>query len=221
MGTGTAAGGGRAALAAAAGLTLAAALPAWAGLRWPALFDGLVLDRAAVASGQLWRLWSSHLLHLDLGHAAINLAALAILAALAARMRLLPRLLGTSLLLMPAIAAGLLALAPGLDWYAGLSGLLHGWAAWLLVRRGGAPALGGLLLLLAKLAWETRMPGSAGGLPAVVAAHRIGALAGALLALPAWLRQGSQPSAGDGTTGPGTGRGTAASTDPRRSRRGR
>lgn len=187
MGTGTAAGRGWTAPAAATGLTLAAALAAWAGLRWPELFDALVLDRAAVASGQLWRLWSGHVVHLDARHAAVNLAALAILAGLAARMRLLPRLLGASLLLMPAIAIGLLTWVPQLDWYAGLSGLLHGWAAWLLVRRGGAPALAGLVLLLAKLAWETRMPGSAGGLPAVVAAHRIGALAGAVLALPAWL----------------------------------
>ena len=93
-------------------------------------FDALVLDRDAVLGGQLWRLWSGHWVHLDARHAAINLAALMVMALIAGRMRLLRPLLVASLLMMPLIAALLLLTAPDLQWYAGLSGLLHGWAAW-------------------------------------------------------------------------------------------
>src|SRR5690606_26595278 len=97
MGAGPAAGRLRAAVAASAGLTLAAALPAWAGLRWPGVFDSLVLDRAALGAGQWWRLWSGHLVHLDARHAAANLAALALLAVAAWRMRCVAPLLGAGI----------------------------------------------------------------------------------------------------------------------------
>lgn len=190
MGAGPAAGRLRAAVAASAGLSLAAALPAWAGLRWPGVFEALVLERTALAAGQWWRLWSGHLAHLDAAHAAVNLAALALLAAAASRMRCLAALLGASVLLMPAISLGVLLADPGLQWYAGLSGLLHAWAAWLLLRRGGAPGAAGLCLLAAKLLWEM-LPGAAAGegFPVVVEAHRVGAVAGLLLAAPATWRQ--------------------------------
>jgi len=172
----------RAAGAAAARLTLAAGVPAWPGIRWPAIFDQLMLDRDAVLAGQVWRLWTGHLMHLDLRHAAVNLAALALLALIAARMRALPLLLGGSLLLMPAISLGLLLCVPDLQWYAGLSGLLHAWTAWLLVRKGGVAAVAGLALLAAKLAWETALSLTSMGIPVVLEAHRIGALAGLVLA---------------------------------------
>ena len=153
------------------------------------VFDALVLDRDAVLGGQLWRLWSGHWVHLDARHAAINLAALVVMALLAARMRLLRPLLVASLLMMPLIAALLLLTAPDLQWYAGLSGLLHGWAAWLLLRRGGGVATSGALLLAGKLVWEQVAPAAdASAFPVIHAAHVIGALVGAALALPGALR---------------------------------
>ncbi len=157
---------------------------ALAGLHWPAVFDALVLERDAVLRGQLWRLWSGHLVHLDLRHATFNLAALALLAAIAARMRQLPALLRTSLLLMPLLSIGLLLAAPALQWYAGLSGLLHGWAAWLLLRHGGRIALAAGIVLAAKLAWEQIAPATGSmAFPVIHAAHLIGALLGAGFAL--------------------------------------
>lgn len=190
MGTGAAAGRVRAAAGAAAGLSAAAALPAWASQRWPAVFDALVLERAAVAGGQWWRLWSGHLAHLDGRHATINLLALALLAVAAARLRSLPALLGMSLLLMPLVSLGLLQAAPELQWYAGLSGLLHAWAAWLLLRYAGPLGAAGLCVLAAKLLWEALSPGDANAaFPVVLEAHRIGALAGLLLATPMVIRR--------------------------------
>lgn len=147
-------------------------------------FDALVLDRGMLAAGQAWRLWTGHLVHVDAAHAALNLAALAILAAFAARMRQLGPLLLASLLLMPGISLGLLLTSPELQWYAGLSGLLHGWAAWLLVRRGDRVALAGLLVLGLKLAWEALPENTVhAGVPVAIRAHQLGAAGGLLLAL--------------------------------------
>lgn len=151
------------------------------------MFDALVLDREAVLGGELWRLWSGHWVHLDLRHAAINLCALALLALIAARMRQLRPLLARSLLMMPLTAVLLLLAAPGLQWYAGLSGLLHGWAAWLLLRHGGRTAAVGAVLLAGKLVWEQLAPTALAAVPVIHAAHLAGAIVGAALALPgAW-----------------------------------
>lgn len=169
-------------------------LPAWASLRWPSVFEFLALDRGAVRAGEAWRLWSGHLAHLDVRHAALNLIALAVLAGIALRIRQLPALLGASLVLMPAISLGLLLAVPGLQWYVGLSGLLHGWAAWLLVRLGGWIAATGFLLFAVKLSWERWAPADeAIAIPVVTEAHLIGALAGLVLA-SAWWRLRKQPS---------------------------
>lgn len=151
-------------------------------------FDALVLDRDAVLGGELWRLWSGHWVHLDARHAAINLAALVLMALIAVRMRQLRQLLVASLLMLPLIAVGLLLAVPDLQWYAGLSGLLHGWAAWLLLRRGGGVATIGALLLAGKLVWEQAAPAAdASAFPVIHAAHLIGALVGAALTLPGAL----------------------------------
>ena len=148
------------------------------------VLDGLVLDRDKLMAGQVWRLWTGHLAHVDATHAAVNLAALTILAAVAARMRQLSPLVLASLVLMPGIGIGLLLTSPDLQWYTGLSGLLHGWAAWLLVRRGGKAALAGLMLLGLKLAWEA-LPetGAHTGVPVAIRAHQLGAAGGFVLAL--------------------------------------
>lgn len=158
------------------------------------MFDALVLDRDAVLGGQLWRLWSGHWVHLDARHAAINLAALVLMALIAARMRQLRPLLVASLPMMPLVAALLLLTAPDLQWYAGLSGLLHGWAAWLLLRRGGGVATIGAVLLAGKLVWEQIAPAAdASAFPVIHTAHLIGALVGAALALPGALRARRPP----------------------------
>lgn len=154
------------------------------------LFVALVLDRDAVLGGQLWRLWSGHWVHLDLRHAAINLCALALLALIAVRLRQLRPLLTASLWMMPLSAVLLLLAVPDLQWYAGLSGLLHGGAAWLLLRQGGRVALAGAALLAGKLIWEQVSPAmDAAAFPVIHAAHLCGALVGAALALPGAVRR--------------------------------
>lgn len=147
----------------------------------------LRFERGAIAAGEAWRLLSGHFVHLGWRHGLADAAGLALLWALFARA--LPArdwgwVLSGSLL---AIDAGLWWLTPGLQWYVGLSGLLHGgWAAGSAAgaaRREPASVLL-LLVLVLKLAWEYRHGTSLvmGELPVVTSAHLYGAV-GALLVL--------------------------------------
>ncbi len=99
------------------------------------LGDALEYRRAFLGS-EPWRLLTGHFVHINWPHAAINAAALLIVARLFAPDLSAPRqaviLLSASLV----IGLGLAALAPGILWYRGLSGALHalffaGAAKWL------------------------------------------------------------------------------------------
>jgi hypothetical protein len=94
---------------------------------------------------------------------------------------------------MLGVGVGLFAFAPGVGWYVGLSGALHGMLAAVVLdacfdraqRRWGLALAGALV---AKLAWEQvagplPFTAAAAGGPVIVAAHLHGALAGALAAV--------------------------------------
>jgi rhomboid family GlyGly-CTERM serine protease len=186
VGTGLVAGWRRPAVAATLILLLAALVSA-AALRWPGLAELAVLDRGAVAGGQWWRLWSGHLLHLDPAHALLNLGALAVILLLAVRQRMLGEVIAAAVLGMPLLSLALLWLDPALDWYAGLSGLLHGLLVIVLARRGGAIAWLLLGLIAFKLVYEWRFGSRWEGWTVITLAHRLGAAAGALWATADWL----------------------------------
>jgi rhomboid family GlyGly-CTERM serine protease len=133
-----------------------------------------------------WRLLTAHLVHLGWSHLLLNLAGLAVIWALVGENFDTRRWLLVFAVAALGVSGGLWLFDPALNWYVGLSGVLHG----LLV----AGALGGIArrpgeslallgLVSAKLAWEQfagPLPGSeasAGG-PVVVDAHLFGALAG-------------------------------------------
>jgi rhomboid family GlyGly-CTERM serine protease len=181
---------GRRPLALAAGLLLLL-LPLWGGDALRVLWR---YERARVAAGEVWRLVSCHLVHLDPGHALLNAAGLCLLWILLADIGTRRFWLQTSFLSMLAIGCGFWWLMPGLAWYVGASGLLHGFMAAGIVellRRRERIALPAAVLLAAKLAWEQGV----GPLPletrgtVIVAAHLFGAAGGLLAAfLPAGRR---------------------------------
>lgn len=181
-------------------------LPAWIDYLMPAamavlavaiMLGGLLpvlslrYDRNGILSGEIWRVVTGHFVHLNWNHLLLNLGGLLLIWLLFGKRLTLSQWLVVVLACTIGISVGLLVLHPGLHWYVGMSGLLHGMFV--------AGAIGGLYsgyraewlllgLLSAKLAWEQyagAMPGTeelAGGY-VIVDAHLYGALTGLAVAL--------------------------------------
>lgn len=155
----------------------------------PQLTELLRYERGAIGQGEWWRLVAGHWVHLGPRHLLPDAAGLVLLWMLYAR-----ELRPWSWLLVlacatAAIDAGLWWLEPGIQWYVGISGLLHGaWAAGAaaVARKGGREGWIMLAALAAKLAYEHYAGASlfTGGFPVVSVAHVYGAL-GALAAVAA------------------------------------
>ncbi len=164
--------------------------------------DALSFDRGGIAGGEAWRAVTGHLVHLGPPHALLNVAGMLLIGLLVGREFSLRQWAIISLAVVASIDLGLWWLNPELDWYVGLSGVLHGWLAAGIVaqivrRRPDAWLL--LPILVAKLGyeqWQGPVPGSAeaAGGPVVVDAHLYGAIGGAIVAY-ALLRIGSRSSA--------------------------
>lgn len=141
-----------------------------------------------LALAEPWRLASGQLVHLGWTHLLMNLGGLVIVWALFGRDLQAWEWAAAILACGAGVSLGLLWLSPGLDWYVGFSGILHGLlAAVVLARISRQPsALTALVLigLAVKLAWEQFAGGEAGtaqliGGTVIVDAHLYGALAGA------------------------------------------
>lgn len=152
----------------------------------------LEYQRQAILEGELWRLISGHLTHLNPAHLVMNLAGLWLIWWLfLTRQPLYP----TCLLEMPALLAGtslaLLLFSPQLDWYRGLSGMLHGLLILALLRQLAQRSMSAALLLVlvcVKLLWEQTggpLPGSESWISGrvIVDSHLYGAICGGLI----WL----------------------------------
>lgn len=151
-----------------------------------AVTELLRYDRAAIVAGQWWRLLTAHIVHLGFRHAALNTAGLALLWALFAREWRPPQWVIIILIVTAAVDAGLWLQDPYVSWYAGASGVLHGFMATgvaAYVRR--RDPLGWLMaaLLAAKLIYEHLegpLPFVGHGVPVVSDAHLFGVLGGLL-----------------------------------------
>lgn len=171
----------------------------------------LVWDRAALdGRHEYWRLLSGTWIHLSWTHLALNLAGLAIVLAMFARIATATSQLVA--LIAIGIVTGLVlwALFPGVAWMAGLSGPLHGLFAWAALRlvasRDPAPGeawwrgptfgwvlLAGLalkLVLEGLIAADPQQAAWLGG-PVLREAHQAGTLAGLVVAAAdyAWRRE--------------------------------
>lgn len=177
---------------------LAVALVASMATGWP---DGLVhlrYDRSGLMDGEVWRVVTAHLVHLNRLHLLLNLLGLLLICEL--QWGALPLRHAVGLLGLSGMAVSVLLwwLHPELVWYAGLSGALHGlWAGCVLFGLRSAPGislssrlpyLAGAFLLAAKLLMEFRYGASehtahliGGGV--VTVSHFYGALAGTVYVL--------------------------------------
>jgi rhomboid family GlyGly-CTERM serine protease len=148
-------------------------------------------QRQGLAQGQLWRLFSGHFIHLGWSHALMNMAALGLLVYLLADGLEAWSLVGLILAASLGVDIGLWFLQPELQWYVGLSGVLHGLFAGLLVLQWYCRAeryLWLMLLLSVKLVWEGTtgplpMTADLAGGPVVTVAHLYGATGGLLGAI--------------------------------------
>lgn len=162
-------------------------------------------EREAIGDGQVWRLLTGQLVHLNAVHLALNLLGLAGVMAVWGRQLARPcALLVTYLGSACAVGLGLWWLEPQLAWYAGASGALHGLfaAGIILATETGrmlraAAALGLLLKLVLEAHVET---GTAGliGAPVIHAAHLYGAFGGVVSALTWRLLCRSSQATGSG-----------------------
>jgi rhomboid family GlyGly-CTERM serine protease len=153
-------------------------------LAWPAATDLLMWKRVEIADGQAWRWISGHFVHLSVRHCLSNVLGLFViceyvwdeLGLVEACLLLLWTAAGTALLLWWC--------APEMQWYAGLSGLLHGmWAGCALAwwcRTGDRVAGVALLLLAIKLVLPMY---AVSAMPVVTVAHGYGALSGLVWAV--------------------------------------
>ncbi len=163
-------------------------------------------DRDAIEAGQVWRLWSCHLVHLNLWHTLMNLTGF-----------ILCSYFFNDLLTRPilwawlAISSTLVGLAfylfdPQLGWYVGLSGILHGLLVLcLIIGWRGHPRLHTLVLVIvvARLVWEQMPDYNVDYLRdyingrVYVNAHLYGSLVGAAIGGVIWLRQSRKRKAAD------------------------
>ena len=159
--------------------------------------EALAYTRDGVAAGELWRLASNHFVHLGWTHMWLNLAGLALVAWLVGGAFDWLRWLVVGGVTIATIDAGFWFLYPDLDWYVGLSGLLHGLLVGglykgILERDKESIVL--LCFVLAKLAWEQLsggpLPGSeaTSGGSVIVNAHLYGTVGGALAGALLWRR---------------------------------
>lgn len=150
--------------------------------------QALRYERAAIAAGEYWRLLTGHVVHGNWQHALLNLAGLWLLASLFRRTYSALQWTAIVAVSLLAIDAGFWWLEPRLEWYVGLSGVLHGILAagavawWRVESRPFALAL--TLIVIGKLIWEQwqgALPLS-GDLPVIVDAHLYGAIGGGVVA---------------------------------------
>ena len=177
-------------LAGCRGLALAAMIALWIGLALagePAR-EALHWSRSGIAAGEHWRWLTAHLVHLDLAHALLNAAGLALVWVLFCDLYSIRRWLLVAACGIVTIDVGLWWLSD-VRWYVGASGVLNTLAAAGIVREiidgdrmawvVGAAGLG-------KLVYENLagpLPFLASDHPVVLEAHLFGALAGMVCGL--------------------------------------
>ncbi len=155
-------------------------------------------DREGILHGEIWRVFTAHIVHLGWQHLLMNLAGLFLIWALFGRMLGNRAWIMVLLLSAIAITLGLMFFNIHIRWYVGLSGVLHGLfltGALLAIYAGYRAEILLLVFIIGKLAWEQHngpLPGSAAmaGGNVLVDAHLYGAIAGVLAAMYFIARKG-------------------------------
>jgi rhomboid family GlyGly-CTERM serine protease len=148
-------------------------------------------DRAAVLAGQWWRLFSAHLVHGGITHWLLNMAGFVLILAVFPECFTTRRMAWLMPLTAISVTAGLFFRHPEIEWYLGLSGMLHAWFAFGTTKTAieGAKlhALASIAVWVKvgyeQLAGPTVAAVTMASGPVIVEAHLYGALAGAAAAV--------------------------------------
>jgi len=158
--------------------------------------DNWRFNRELVEQGQVWLLFSGHIVHLNWSHWALNMAGLAIVAFFFSAHASVKQWLAVLLVSACVINIGLWWWMPDIRSYVGLSGVLHGLFLYGALREIRFYPTSGYVLttvLIAKLIWEYfngALPGSedmTGG-RVLTEAHLLGAIGGTSVWLLEWIR---------------------------------
>jgi rhomboid family GlyGly-CTERM serine protease len=150
----------------------------------------LSYDRASIFNGELWRIFTSHMVHINGSHFTLNIVGLIVVFFLFGHLfRSFYWIMGI-VGCMSAISLCQLLFCKELEWYMGFSGVLHGLFVMGVmgeIRRKRSVCCLGLFLIAVKLAAEQFYGPSSGTMdlikaPIIVNAHFIGAVAGGLFA---------------------------------------
>ena len=149
-------------------------------------------DRTPILAGAIWRLLTGHLVHIGWPHLLLNLAGLVLVWVLCGSALSPSAWWRTTVACAAGIGCGLLAFHPEVEWYEGLSGILHGW---LMAGAVGWVCAGCywdgiaiIIVLCTKIGfeqWHGVLPSSVfltGG-PIILAAHLYGTVSGLVIAV--------------------------------------
>ena len=155
-------------------------------------FSGaLEFDRQQILSGDIWRIWTGHLVHTNNSHFALNIASAIILYFVFFTEIKPGELLLCSVAFASLISATLLCIYPDIAWYNGLSGLLHALVAYFCLRLAGEKDKVfwvGLAILWGKVLIETLRTHSGyehrlGDMTVITESHLIGVIIGTATAI--------------------------------------
>ena len=96
----------------------------------PELYNLLSFNGSAIADGQWWRLITGHILHTNFVHFVVNIVGLGLLWLLHGDYAGPKSFAYHFLILSVGISLCILFLSPNIQWYVGLSGVLHGYFVW-------------------------------------------------------------------------------------------
>lgn len=151
----------------------------------------LEFDRQQLLSGQLWRIWTGHFVHSNMPHLWLNIAAALLIYFGFFTQIKWAELLACGFVFPALISATLLGIYPELDWYNGLSGLLHALVAYFsisLIMAGNRVYWLGLGIVWLKVLAEATAgdPGATdlfGHMTIISEAHLTGAAIGTITAI--------------------------------------
>lgn len=147
-------------------------------------------QRDLIIAGEVWRIWTGHLVHTNYTHLALNLSGLWLLLALSYSVWTAQRLSITLLLLSSGISLFLLLMKPHLIWYVGLSGTLYGLfllsGVRLILTKDYLIGVSLVVLVIGKALLDTFEPDANSsaliGAPVILSAHYSGLVIASILA---------------------------------------